>query len=393
LIKTQTKMEVVPMGFSRHRLLIVFVVAIGVQTGLALQKTGRTTAAPSRSSNNVVPPTVITGKVVMSGGGPLADRVAIERVCSGTVRREAYTDSKGHFEISLGETSSIHDASEVMGRPAEMTVAPTSSMAVADRDPSNAPNMQNCEIRASLPGFDSTSAPLKNASSMEWQIDVGTIYLKRRDNVLGATISVTTMNAPKDARQAYEKAEKALAQQKADEAEKELNKAVQTYPEFASAWSLLGDIHRVKGQLPAARAEYSKAIAADAQYVNPRYGLAMVAVLERNWPDSARLTQEVIQLNGSAYPSAYFFNAVANLNTDRLDAAEESARKYKELDAKNMHPDVRVVLGNVLALKGDFPGAIKEMQEYLTMFPTAPNVPAVKEDLHKYEQLNAAKKQ
>jgi len=381
------------MDFTRRSLLIVFAVALGLQTASALQKTGRTTAAPTRSSSNVTPPTVISGKVLMAGGGPLADRVAIERVCSGTIRREAYTDSKGHFEISLGETSSIHEASEVMSRPAEMTVGPTSSMAVADRDPSNAPNLQNCEIRASLPGFDSTSVPIKNASSMEWQIDVGTIYLKRRDNVLGATISVTTMSAPREARQAYERAEKAMAQQKTDEAEKELSKAVQAYPGFASAWSLLGDIHRVKGQLPVARTDYAKAIAADAQYVNPRYGLAMVSVLERNWPDAAHLTQDVIQLNGPAYPSAYFFNAVANFNTDRLDAAEQSARQYKELDPKNLHPDVRVILGNVLALKGDFPGAIKEMQEYLAMFPTAPNVAAVKEDLSKYEKLNAAKKQ
>ena len=71
----------------------------------------------------------------------------------------------------------------------------------------------------------------------------------------GTTISVTSMAAPKDAMRAYEKAQK-IKTEKPAEAEKELNKAVQLYPQFAAAWTLLGDIHRQRNDFEDARTEY-----------------------------------------------------------------------------------------------------------------------------------------
>ena len=59
------------------------------------------------------------------------------------------------------------------------------------------------------------------------------------------------MAAPKDAMRAYEKAQKIKAEKPA-EAEKELNKAVRIYPQFAAAWTLLGDIHRERNDFDAA---------------------------------------------------------------------------------------------------------------------------------------------
>jgi Flp pilus assembly protein TadD len=231
--------------------------------------------------------------------------------------------------------------------------------------------------------------PISVGSSAEWEVNIGTIYLKRLENVLGTTISFTSLNAPRDARQAYEKAQKALAQQKVDDAVRELDKAVHIYPGFASAWSLMGDIHRQRGQLDSARLQYSQAVTADPQFVNPRYGLAMIAITEKKWREAADLTETVVRLNAPAFPAAYFFNAVASFNTDQLDIAERSARKYKELDVRNQHPDVRVILGNILALRKDFTGAAREMREYLAIAPNAPNAAAVRRDLELYERSSA----
>ncbi|HZD94058.1 MAG TPA: hypothetical protein VE133_07375, partial [Candidatus Sulfotelmatobacter sp.] len=54
----------------------------------------------------------IAGKVVIQGGGATADHIQIERVCSGTVRREGYTDSRGEFQFELGRHQQDRDASE-----------------------------------------------------------------------------------------------------------------------------------------------------------------------------------------------------------------------------------------------------------------------------------------
>src|SRR5262249_29269193 len=154
-------------------------------------------------------------------------------------------------------------------------------------------------------------------------VDVGTIVLTRMGGVEGSTISVTSMVVPKNAREAFEKGRNLGNEKKFDEAIKELNKAVSIFPQYAAAWSLLGEIHRLQNEFAPARKEYEQALAADPKFVSPYFGLAAIAVVENKWADAARLTDQLIQLNAYAYPMAYFFNAAANLNLGNLDAAEQ----------------------------------------------------------------------
>jgi len=99
-----------------------------------------------------------------------------------------------------------------------------------------------CEIRASLAGFRSDSVNLAGRRMLD-NPEVGTIVLHRLANVEGTTISATTLQAPKDARKAYEKALDASRKGKIEDAQKNLEKAVNIYPQFAAAWSELGAIH------------------------------------------------------------------------------------------------------------------------------------------------------
>src|SRR6185437_8830444 len=173
------------------------------------------------------------------------------------------------------------------------------------------PELLGCELRATLPGFTSTSVPLRvNGSS--WELNVGTIVLTRMENVEGATISLTSMSAPPDAQHAYEKAEKAIEARKYTEAEKELTKAVSAYPAYAAAWSMLGEVHRSENKLDAAREEYNRAITAEPQFVNPYFGLAVLAVHEKNWEDTVKYTTQVAKLNPAAFPLALMYNGAAN---------------------------------------------------------------------------------
>src|ERR1041385_2557508 len=91
------------------------------------------------------------------------------------------------------------------------------------------------------------------------QIEVGTIVLTKTGAPEAPTVSVNTMIVPKEAREAFEKGRKAGTEKKFDEAVTELNKAVTVYPQYAAAWSLLGEIHRLQNQFEPARAEYEKA--------------------------------------------------------------------------------------------------------------------------------------
>src|ERR1043165_9183909 len=140
-------------------------------------------------------------------------------------------------------------------------------------------------------------------------VHVSPIVLTRIGGVEGATVSLTSMSAPSEARKAFEKGRKAGGEKKFDEAVKELNKAVEIYPQYAIAWSLMGEIHRLQNQFDLARKEYRQALAADVKFVSPYFGLAGMSIVENKWEDAAQLTEQLIALNPFAYPMAYFFRS------------------------------------------------------------------------------------
>jgi hypothetical protein len=348
---------------------------------------GRTTA-PSRTPpapDTSAQPMFVSGKVMLEGGGTLLEPVAIERICGGVVRREGYSDSKGQFEFQLGLNIGFQDASENDSRITPGTVSRPGVSAT--RRPLD---LTGCEFRAVLAGYQSSTAILRTSGDT-WQFDIGTIFLKRMGDAKGTTISLTSMAAPKDAMRAYEKAQK-IKTEKPAEAEKGLNKAVQIYPQFAAAWTLLGDIHRQHDQFEDARTEYTRAIAADPQFVNPAYGLAVIAMQEKKWDEAIRFTDQVVKLNALAFPLAYFFNAAANYNLQKFDAAEESGKRFKAVDPQHSHPDVCLLLSYIYSRKQDYAGAAREIRDYLAAEPNSPNAEALKTDAKRFEELSVSAK-
>jgi len=225
------------------------------------------------------------------------------------------------------------------------------------------------------------------------QLQVGTIVLKKLGGAEGPVVSVNTMSIPKDAREAFDRGRKEGTEKKFDEAVKDLNKAVTIYPQYAAAWSLMAEIHRLQNQFELARKEYAQALAADPKFASPYFGLAAMAVVENKWTEAAQLTDQLIQSNSIAYPMAYFFNAAANLNLGKLDAAEQSARRFQEVDKAHSRPDIALLLANILTGKHQYAEAAQLYRDYLALKPDAPNADALKNEAQRLEGLNAARQQ
>jgi len=342
------------------------------------------TGGPNRTPNtpDLTPqPVFVSGKVMLEGGGALPEPVAIERICNNVNRREGYTDAKGQFEFQLGQNTTFQDASEEDSRTGILQPRQSNNRARRSLD------LTGCEFRAVLAGYQSTTAMIRTSGD-GWQFDLPTIFLKRMGNAPGTTISVTSMAAPKNAMHAYEKAEKAV-EENPGEAEKQLHKAVQEYPQFAAAWTMLGDMHYQKGQFDEASSEYSRAVAADPQYVKPLYGLTMIAMQGKNWSEAARLSDQVLKMNALAFPLAYFFNAAANYNQQKYDDAEQSAKKFKALDAQH-HPDICLLLSHLYSRKQDYAGAAHELRDYLAAAPNAPDAESIKTEAKRFEDLSVS---
>jgi tetratricopeptide (TPR) repeat protein len=372
---------------SRFRLALAIGLLAGLPANMAAQKgKGPPVPTPSPTQPNITQPLFISGRVLQEGGAAPPEPVAIERVCNGSARKQSYTDSDGSFQFQLDQNLRFQDASETTINPNTAGSATQKSILGPD-----ALKLQydGCEIRAVLPGFISSSSVLRLTGS-NTQYDLGTIFIKRLESAPGTTISVTTMNAPNDARRAYEKGLKAFEENRFSDAEKELNTAVKIYPNLAAAWSLLGDIHQQQKQFGPAIKEYSQALAADPRFVNPSFGLALIAMQEKRWQDAAQFTDQVARMNSLAFPSAYFYNAVANFNLGRIEPAEQSARKFKSLDTEHRHPDVCLLLGRIFVQKKDYASAAQEMRDYLALVP---NAEEVRQWLKQYDETNVAKQQ
>ena len=137
-------------------------------------------------------------------------------------------------------------------------------------------DLLGCEIRAVLPGFRSEVVSLASRRSMD-NPDVGTIILHRMGHVEGRIISGTSLNAPKDAKKAFEKGQDLVKKKKFDEAAKSFQKAVDLYPKYAAAWFELGRLQEAQNQPDEARKSYEQSTAADPRFISPHLALALAA--------------------------------------------------------------------------------------------------------------------
>jgi len=333
-------------------------------------------------------PIFLSGKVVLQDGTPPPDPAVIERVCNGVVRPEGYTDSKGRFSFQLGQNNALLSDASVGSDPGFGPMGSrntglgglNSNNGISERD------LWGCEIRASLPGYTSEVVSLSGRRSLD-NPELGTIILRRFGNVEGTTVSMTSLQAPKDAKKAFDKGRDSMKHEKWADARKQFEKAVGIYPKYAAAWTELGNSLAKSDDRAGARAAYAKALEADPKFVSPYLQLATMEAQESKWEDLAGTTARVLRLDPFNYPSIYFYDAVAHLNLKHLDEAEKSAREALKLDPLNRYPSISHVLGVILANKGEYETAAGFLKTYLKLAPAARDAALVKQQLADVEKV------
>jgi tetratricopeptide (TPR) repeat protein len=329
-------------------------------------------------------PIFLSGTVMMDGGaGPAAD-VAIQRICSGAPRTVAFTNSKGHFNFQWGASAGIVPEASDSG--------PGNGLRAMDDLGANGirtgglpgQSAQGCELIANAPGFQLARLDLTSHGGSD-NPDLGMIVLHRLVGVEGTSVSVTALNAPKDARKAWEKGVDFLHKSRTAEAEKELEKAVEIYPKYANAWLDLGRAREQQQAEALARDAFLKAIDADNKLVGPYVELGKMAVLRQNWPDAARYLDRALQLDPVDYPRLWYEDAVADYNTQNFDRAEKSARVALRVLPGDRDPRANRLLGLVLMNKRDYAGADEALRAYLELSPHAKDMDRIKADIDRID--------
>ena len=234
-----------------------------------------------------------------------------------------------------------------------------------------------CRVTIRLKGYRTTDATLTEGS---------TFTLKRSGDSEGSTVSMTSLNATKDARKAYDRGLAAATRQKYEAAAKAFQAAVAAYPQYAQAWSDLGQVQLALDRPADARASWEHAVQSDRQYLKPYVQLARLAVAEGRNQDALDITNRGLGLNPIEFPAISFYNAVANFNLKLYDAAEKSAIQAIAHDGKRELPEAESLLGSILANKGDLGPAIDHLRKYLELSPKAADATAIRERIAEIER-------
>jgi len=343
-------------------------------------------AAPGPATTGVV----LSGRFTLEDGALPPERVRVELTCNSVARPQGWTDSKGNFSVQLG----INNLDEVVDLTyAKAVDGPVSGMAQAMGGPPPMDviprDLAGCELSGMLPGYVSKVVLLTGHRRLD-SPDVGTILLRRVATVEGLTTSATTALAPPAARKALERASEAFKKRRPDEALKELNKAVEIYPKYALAWFDLGRVHESQKHMKEAADAYRRSVEADDRYLFPYERLYILTAHQEQWPQVLELTNRVIRLDPFDFPRAYYFNAIANLNVNDMDAAEKSAREAVRLDLA-ANPRAGYVLGVILARKQNLSEAADLLRAYLKVAPSSADANMVKRQLAELDKYTTPK--
>jgi outer membrane protein assembly factor BamD (BamD/ComL family) len=338
----------------------------------------------------------LRGRVATPDGTPVPHDMLIQRVCNNRVRQEVYASSQGDFSMHLGSRNDSFSGVEV--EPASPYGAPNknSEMGISRFQ------LTNCELRVSASGFRPRVVSLMGLDTFGSSMDVGAVVVQRSAKPEGATLNA---KAPKNATKAYEKGLKAEKNGKLADAHKYFETAVTLYPSSANAWFELGTVLQKENQQEAARKAYTQAITIDTRFLPPFLSLASMAYQAGNWTEVVELTAHILELDPlsraaatdyildldpSNYADAYFYNAIANYNLNKMEDAEKSALKAEHLDLRTRFPQVHLLLAELFSRKNNYAIAIAQIQTYLALAPHAKNADQVREHLANLEKLNAS---
>jgi Tfp pilus assembly protein PilF len=248
---------------------------------------------------------------------------------------------------------------------------------------------EGCVVQGAVPGFRSTSITLTQHNLRD-QPDIGTLMLSRMGRDSATTLSRTTETASTKAIKSFEKAHGEMLQHDPDGAERDLKRAVQTDPQFAEAWLQLGKLQQAS-DAQEARDSFSKALAADRNFVLPYEQLALLGAQKGNWQEVLDNMNHIIQLYPEGTAQSWYLNALANFQSGKPDLAEASAVKSLALDPRHSVLNTEQLLAVILAKKGDLTGALDHLRSNLKYMPPGPNADLLKQQIAQLQQRVDAK--
>ncbi|MGC2637904.1 MAG: tetratricopeptide repeat protein [Acidobacteriaceae bacterium] len=249
---------------------------------------------------------------------------------------------------------------------------------------------EGCAVQAPLAGYHSSSVTLTQKVLRDQPV-LDNIVLTPDEHAPGTAISTMGESASPDAVKAFARAHDEWLHRDPAGAQKDLEAAVQTDPQFAEAWYLLGRL-QLSSDIAAATASFTKAQAADPKFVSPCAYLAGIAIDQKNWPEADRWTTRALQLDPAGTARIWYYAAEAEYRMGKNEAARTSATNAMAMDPDHNWPRAEDVLALTLLDKGDYTEALAHLRNTLSYVSSGPEADLIKRQIDFVQQQSASAK-
>jgi tetratricopeptide (TPR) repeat protein len=293
----------------------------------------------------------ISGVVVGSDGAPVTDaRVELRNENTSNTVASGYTNASGVFEFTNLPS-------------AQYEVVVTAGL-------------NETRERVGLEGAIGLKITLRNVNAAAAQADGN------------STVSVAEYKVPQKARDAFHKAEVALAKNRSEETSKYLAKALDIYPNYAAALTLRGILSLDHANANEAINDLDKAIHCD-----PSFALAYTAMTAafnqlNKFDDALRSADRAITLAPRSWQT-YFEMAKAYVGKADYQHALQQLTKAQNLNSVDYAP-IHLVRAHVMLALKEYGNAMNELQAFLTLAPQDPNSTAARNALEKVKAFVAS---
>ncbi len=232
-----------------------------------------------------------------------------------------------------------------------------------------------------------------------WGRSVQSIGRENIPDPLGdyGSVSATSLAAPKEAKAALRKALRELdkghsakpakSAQHLKKAKQYLEKAVAEYPEYATAWTKLGQVKADLGDPYGAIAALERSVKLDERYLPPYDSLVWLYMAKEDWDHATELAKFVLDINPAVAKMRWYLAGCAY----ELGHDDEAISLFREIEndaeAAKQFPQSHLFLGLIYARRGQLAKAAADYRAYLLFVPDAPDAEAVKKQLNEWEQL------
>jgi tetratricopeptide (TPR) repeat protein len=221
----------------------------------------------------------------------------------------------------------------------------------------------------------SSSKPLEftDENCLPWNVSEGR----------GATISITRLNVPLMARSEYQRACDSNNNNKFEDAELHVHRAIDKFQAYPAAWVMLGMILEEQHKRQEARDACEHAMTIDSNYLPAYLCQAEFSARNREWERVLNLANLALGLNSAGDGYTNYYRAAAFFHMKNLVEAKQTALQASEIDVNHNNGPLYFLLAQIYEAEGDKKEAEAQLRLFLKYHPDRLQVDAANQFLAK----------